>query len=743
MSEESQGLVPLVARLARVGGWSLDTATGRLDWSEAINKVIEFQSGGRPGLEAVLDTFPEPDRSLLVEALDACRTQGQPFDLDLRAFTSSGREVRVRAVGEARRDEHGAIVELRGAVQDVTDSYRLATAARTLARRLETTLESMSDAVFILDEGWNFIYLNRRSEELLLRSRAELLGRNIWAEFPPSVGSEFDRAYHRAVASGETQSFVAHYPPLDTWFDVTAYPTPDGLAVYFRDVNDLVATQRELQRRQAMIDRAGDAILVRTLDSVLIEWNGGAERMYGWSPAEAIGRNARDLLYDDPRPFDLATKLLLADGSWSGELEQRRRDGSRLTVAARWTLIHDDRGEPEFVLAINSDITERRRIEAELYRAQRLDSVGRLASGIAHDLNNVLAPIMMASDLLAARITDRELGELVESVRQSAERGSDMVRRVLTFASGVDSSRRPVDVDELVDDVAGIVAATFPRSIALVVANDAPGSAVLGDRTQLHQVLLNLCVNARDALVDGGRLTIRVSREEIDEQYASHHPNATAGSFVTVTIEDTGTGMRPEVLDRATEPFFTTKPQGEGTGLGLSIARSIAHGHGGFLRLTSTYGVGTRADVVLPSTSEPPLPDVPRRHSLPRGRGETVLLVDDEPLVLDITRRTLESLGYRIVTAGNGADAVKAFVADASVSVVVTDMTMPIMDGAATARVLRTIRPDVRIIVVTGVATDEPLAVSVRDQAQAFLTKPFTAAQLAEALATVLEHPTR
>ena len=737
-SARPPGLLPLAARLARVGGWAIDVDTDELEWSDDINWILDYPLGRVPELDVALSWYPEPDRTVLIEALDACRTTGTSFDLELWSNTSAGRRIRVRAVGEAQRDAEGRVVRLHGAFQDITDSYLLEEEAFALARRLESTIESMSDALFTLDRGWNFTFLNRRSEELLRRPRAELLGRNIWTEFEPAVGTEFYVAYQRARETGETQALVAYYEPLETWFDVTVYPTPEGLAVYFRDVNELVRAKRELERRQGMLDRVGDAILGRTLDDRITHWNGGAERMYGWLADEVIGRSSRELLYHDPTAFEAGAQRTLTEGAWDGEIVQRRRDGSSVTVQARWTLIRDEDGAPESVLAINSDITERKRIETELYRAQRLDSIGRLASGIAHDLNNVLTPILMATDLLSTTDPGPEWCELVDSIRTSAERGSDMVKQVLTFASGAETPSGDVDIANLVAETARIVTDTFPPTISFDVQNDSPGAIVRGDHTQLYQVLLNLCMNARDALAGGGSLAIRTRRHDIDEQYASQHPDASAGPHVTIIIEDTGTGMRPDVLDRAFEPFFTTKAHGEGTGLGLSTSLAIVKSHGGFLRLTSTHGQGTVAEVRLPlADASEPMPDV-TTPAPTRGNGELVLVVDDEPAVLRITQQTLEALGYRVVTASNGADAVREFTAHPDIRVVVTDIMMPIMGGAAAMRVFRAIRPDVPVIAVSGLHIDDEHDDPARADADAFIPKPFTASQLVDTIAKVI-----
>lgn len=739
-------LPSLANRLARVGGWAVDVRTGELDWSDGINLILEYPLGAVPDLDQAIGWYPEPDRSRIVAALDRCRVDGVPFDLELWTTTATGRRIRVRAVGEAERDEQGATVRVHGAFQDISDRYELEQRSRSLADRLESTIENMSDALFIVDHDWNFTFLNRRSEDLLQRSRTSLLGTNIWVEFAPAVGGEFYQAYHRAVETGQTQSFVAFYDPLQTWFDVSAYPTPDGLAVYFRDVNDRIQAQQELERRQAMLEQVADAIIVRTLDHRILDWSGGAEQMYGWSSADAIGASIRDLLYDAPDAFEHATETVMRTGMWSGEIVQRHRDGAEIVVQARWTLILDDDGLPDSILAINSDITEQKRIETQFFRAQRLESIGTLASGIAHDLNNVLAPILMAADMLTdVNPTGGDTGvagggrdDLIDLIRQSTLRGSEMVRQVLSFARGIDRRTAPVHVASLLAEVGRIVNETFPKSIRIEIHDGTSDAVVSGDATQLNQVLLNLCVNARDAMPDGGTLSIRSRRLA-----ASEYTDAGADrEWLSIRIEDSGTGMAPDVLERAIEPFFTTKSVGDGTGLGLSTSFAIVKAHSGTVTIDSSPGHGTVVEVTLPvATTTASSADSERSNRPSRlGGGRLVLLVDDEATVRRVAQQILESYGYRVVTATNGSEAVDVFRSRPDIDVVFTDVMMPVLDGVSAARVMRSLRPEVPIVLSTGLHTSDALERASELGIDLVVPKPFTAADLVDAIAESLDH---
>ena len=511
-----------------------------------------------------------------------------------------------------------------------------------------------------------------------------------------------------------------------------------------QDINERKETETRLAEQAALLDHAQDAIIVRDLAHRVHYWNRSAERMYGWSAEEAAGRPVTELFYrapGDPAEYLRAMATLLQRGEWTGDLEQRTRDGNVVTVEGRWSLLRDPAGTPTSVLAINTDVSHRKALERQLLRAQRLESIGTLAGGIAHDLNNVLTPIMMSIELLREDDTAEGRLETIDTIASSARKGAEMVRQVLTFARGVEGQRVPVDIPSLVREVEKLVNDTFLKSIEVSarVAPDLP--LVLGDRTQLHQVLLNLCVNARDAMPEGGTLRIVADRQEVDARYAAINPDARVGTYVTVEVADSGHGMTPDVVDRIFDPFFTTKEQGKGTGLGLSTSLAIVKGHGGFFRVRSTPGSGSQFMILLPAhTGEPIGAPAPLEPAPAMGNGELILVVDDEPAIRDVTRKILEGNGYRVVLAGDGAEGLATYRRRRDdVAVVLTDMMMPVMDGDAVIAALRQIDPNVPIIavsgVVEGVAAREALAAAGHTR---HLPKPYTTTELLRAIHGVL-----
>jgi PAS domain S-box-containing protein len=502
------------------------------------------------------------------------------------------------------------------------------------------------------------------------------------------------------------------------------------------------AREERLRRQAALLDRARDAVVVLDLLGHIDFWNKAAEALYGWAPAEALGKDAFQLHLKYSPALRDARRRALEKGDWSGELENYRKDGHLVAVESRWSLVRGETGEPESVLVMDADISERRRLQSQLLRAQRMDSIGALAGGIAHDLNNVLAPILMAAEALKRSATDARSQKLLSAIEFSGRRAADMVRQVLTFARGVDGESTSLEARRLLEDVEKICEETFPRSIQIdrQVAPDL--WPVSGNATQLHQVLLNLCVNARDAMPQGGTLTLRGENVTLDKQYVGMKPTARAGPHVLFTVADTGTGIPEALREKVFEPFFTTKGAGKGTGLGLATSLFIVRSHDGFMTLQSEDRKGATFCVYLPAASSVAMDRVTSPGAAPEGGGELILVVDDEAAIRELTKETLESHGYRVATAGDGAEAAGLFASErGKIAAVLTDMTMPFLDGPGTIRALRRIDPGVKILAMSGIATHEVRDDATLSSTQAFLQKPFTADYLLRTLHEVLAGP--
>jgi len=521
------------------------------------------------------------------------------------------------------------------------------------------------------------------------------------------------------------------------WYRVRAAPTrePDGrICMWYGVALDIDETKRneaKLYEQARLLDEARDAILVRDLSNQILYWNRSAERLYGWRQEEVLGHPIEASLYLNPEQFLKACQSTLAAGEWTGELEQKNRAGEVLLVEARWTLIRDEAGQPESVMAIHTDHTERKHLERQLLRAQRMESIGTLAGGIAHDLNNLLSPILMGVDLIRETNPDPWVVQILENIGLSARRGTDLVKQVLSFARGVEGAQVLMRVERLADEMEAIVK-TFPKQIRFQRRIPEPLWPVLGDPTQLCQVLLNLCTNARDAMPNGGCLTFSAHNVELDEQYTVMDRNAVTGPYVSIEIADEGIGMAKEVLAQVFEPFFTTKKLGNGTGLGLSTTMGIVRSHGGFVNVYSEPGRGSVFKVYLPARlgkeeREALIPNS-EGERMPRGHGEHILVVDDEISILTITCQTLEAFGYRVLVAEDGAHAISLYALNREkIKAVITDMMMPVMDGHALIAALLRLNPNLPVIASSGLDANGNVAKAVNAGVKHFLHKPYTA----------------
>lgn len=499
---------------------------------------------------------------------------------------------------------------------------------------------------------------------------------------------------------------------------------------------------RRLSEQAALLDKARDAIVVRSLDHRILFWNRGAERLYGWSAAEALGRDISKLLYREPSRFLLAYEAAMSRGEWMGEIEQITRTGEELVVEGRWTLVRDEQGAPASILAINTDISERKRLEQQFLRAQRMESIGTLAGGIAHDLNNILVPIMLGVDLLReARLTQEERAVLA-TIGGSARRARELVKQVFTFARGVEGARVPLRLGSIIREVLAIIERTFPKNLRIVSESIDSELVIRGDATQLNQVLLNLCVNARDAMPGGGSLTIRAFSRDLDEREAARIDAPKPGTYVLVEVADTGCGMPTRVRDRIFEPFFTTKDVGQGTGLGLSTALGIVRSHEGFIQVESEPGRGSRFQLYFPAVEQALVAEVAEEggRELPRGAGECILVVDDEETILEISRGMLEAVGYRVLSARDGRDALALFTTHRNeIALVLTDMLMPVMDGAALIAELRRQRADLPIIACSGFDPRATPGLQASATADRFISKPYAMERLLREVRSLLE----
>ncbi len=494
---------------------------------------------------------------------------------------------------------------------------------------------------------------------------------------------------------------------------------------------ELYQTTRE---QAALIDIATDAILVRDLENRICFWNKGAQRMYGWSRQDALGQNLDNLLKTEISPeLTDAWNLVMSQGEWLGELRKYTQSGKQLIIASRWNLVRDKVGQPISILSVDTDITEKKHLEAQSFRIQRMESLGTLAGGIAHDLNNILTPALATAKLLPMLLpnVNEKIKELLDILIVSTTRGSELVKQVLTFARGVEGEQRVLQVETLIAEVTQLTERTFPKSIEISTELTSGLENILGDENQLHQVLMNLCINARDAMPDGGRLTITAENCTVDKTFSQAIPEARVGAYVLVKISDTGSGIPTESLDQVFDPFFTTKETGKGTGLGLSTVLGIVKGHKGFVHVTSQLGEGTQFALYLPVTQA--IEVVASKNSLSTydGQNQLILVVDDEASIRKTVRAILEAYNYRVLSASTGQDAISLYTEhQADIDIVLMDMMMPGMDGASAIRAIQEVNPAVNIIASSGLASSDRMATINALGISTFLAKPYTPEEL-------------
>lgn len=635
---------------------------------------------------------------------------------------------------------------------DITMPEPILERIRRSEQVLRTAMEAGEDAIWERDLASGTItWLDHRIEEMLGYSpdQVRCIG-DVLALVHPDDRDHIQSAlqahlveqvpYRTELRIRRKDGSYGHFVSLGKAIrDASGHPA--RLAGFLRDITLQREAEAHVGEQAALLDKAQDAIHVKDLDGRLLYWNQSSERVHGWKAEEVLGRLVTEFLEVDAAQFSEARRIVLQKGDWTGETFEWTKDGRRLTVRSSWTLVRDAQGQPKAILSISTDITERKRLEAQLFRAQRLESLGTLAGGIAHDLNNVLAPMLLTIEALQAKTTDPEDCEFLALLEQSAQRGAAMVRQVLSFARGVEGRRGKIHPRDLVYELEKILSTTFLKQFRVHLRAGRDTWPLVGDATQLQQALLNLCVNARDAMPSGGTLTLSTENVVVDEANAAMHLDARPGPYVLFRVVDTGTGIVPEIRDKIFEPFFTTKEVGKGTGLGLSTTAAIVKSHGGFVSVCSEIGKGTTFSVYLPAHGQVSA-EADSGHEpvdLSAASGELVLVVDDEPAIRESTKRALQHAGYRVLLAADGSEALALYVQHQDeVAAVITDLMMPILDGIATTRALRRLNARLRIIVATGLATKAQTVAATDAGANQFLAKPYTARTLLVTLQRVL-----
>ena len=616
-------------------------------------------------------------------------------------------------------------------------------------QRYQDLFNSAPDAYFVTDNEGLILDANQTAQEILQVHPSYLPGKPlvIFVHYADRLKLNqiiLHLQQQKQPLRGQKLRLSRPQANIDIAVEVTAVAMQNdqgevvSLRWLLRDIRERQQAEAKIREQALLLENASDAIYVRDLEHKILYCNPSTEKIYGWQAAEIIGININELICKDPCQLETAMQSTLESGMWQGELEQLTKSFQEIIVESRWTLIRDAVGKPKSVLCVNTDITEKKQLQRQLFQAQRLESVGTLASGIAHDLNNILTPLTTIPQLLSQTIPNLSDSnqKLLKIMETSAKRGGDVVKQILTFARGYEGKCCIFQVHQLLNEIIKVVNSTFCKSI--IIETDIPQSdswKIYADPTQIHQLLMNLLVNARDAMPSGGTLTISMRKFVIDETYAKMHVDAQVGEYVLITIADTGVGIPEKIIDKIYDPFFTTKEVGKGTGLGLSSALGIIKTHGGFIDVSSQTGVGSIFKIYLPSYSAVLTQITAEAEKvLPAGEGELILVVDDETVICQSVKTILERHNYKVITAKDGVEAMATYVLHKNeIRVILMDIMMPYMNGAIAIQSVHKIEYHVKIIAMSGLISSKELnqgTTNILSGIQGFLYKPFTAMEL-------------
>ncbi|MCA0448105.1 MAG: PAS domain S-box protein [Bacteroidetes bacterium] len=617
---------------------------------------------------------------------------------------------------------------------------------------METMVEGIPDSIFFKDGAGRWLITNASAQKLFRIENIDWYGKTdeeLGILIPETAEAHLacidldNKAWVKGSRIDEIEILKFTDAP-EIILEVTKIPIfedhkPIGLVIVAKDVTFELKARETITEQAMLLDNATDSIIVTDLSRNVLYWNHSAELLYGRETGEMVGREFCEKVSQHPEAELLSYRQVIEKGEHSGEFIHCNTERTELNVEIRKSLIRHSDGSPRSILHIITDVTEKRKAEQQFLRAQRMESIGRMAGGIAHDLNNILSPILIAVQTFNEKLKDEHSQHMIGLLETNVDRAADLMKRLLMFTKGTESRKEPIKTTALIQEIEKILRSTFPKNINVTCVLPADLHDLTGDSTQLHQVLLNLCVNARDAMPMGGELIISGENIVFHEDYIFSYQEAKAGNYVLIKVTDTGTGIPKEIQDKIFDPFFTTKDLDKGTGLGLSTVSAILKSHGGFINVHSEQGHGSQFRIYLPAGKVSfQMPEKPVNLATRKGNQETILIVDDEDTISSILGKTLEAHHYQVLTANNGLNAVALFAKNKDIKVVITDLSMPVMDGKTLIRTLQAIRPSIKIIAMSGLTDSENQFQKEGLKVDGFLPKPFRAEKVLDLLSDLL-----
>ena len=740
--------------IARVGSWDWDLTSDELDVSEAMFTIfgIEATTESLPGSCDFLRLVHPDDQARMQAAIDASVHGDAPYDIEFRIIRDDAREAFVHVRGETVREE-GVAVRMIGTIQDVTDRKTTEARLEEGEQRYRSLFDYNPDATFSLDLTGRFTSANPACSSLSGYEPDSLLG----TSFDPLIVPEhrgLARERFEAACRGRPQTYqigLIHRDGRRLELSVTNTPIRVGgeLVGVFGLAKDITERVRAQETLRAVVDASPVGIMLLSPEGRILSWSAAAERIFGWTAAEVLNRRPPFVPEDRQQEFQELCEQVLAGESLLGrELVRIGKDGSEIPISLCASPLRASDGTIEGIVSVVQDLSGRQAAEQallesqrQLQHAQKMEAVGRLAGGIAHDFNNLLTAIkgsaqMLLLDTPAASPMREDLVDIDEAV----DRATNLTRQLLTFSRKGVIEPRALDLRAIVADSEKMLRRMLREDVTLETELGDEPLCIEADPGQLEQVLMNLLVNARDAMPDGGRVSIQMRPVELKGPFGKDLAHLAPGPYVLLCVSDTGCGMSPEVQQCAFDPFFTTKPQGQGTGLGLSTVYGIVQQSGGFIQLHSRVGSGTTVRIFLPRLGGSPEGGPHTRAPAEFGQGtETLLLVEDEPYVRGVVQRALQRSGYRVLLAREGEEAYRiASDFEGAIDLLITDVVMPGMSGADLAAKARALRPELRVLFMSGY-TDEVISQhGVLDPGVNFIQKPFSPHALVSRIREVL-----